>query len=33
MNNYFENISEIQFEGENSNNPLSFKYYDDFHNK
>ena len=28
MSDYFENISEIQFEGESSNNPLSFKYYD-----
>jgi xylose isomerase len=29
MSNYFEKISEIQFEGEISNNPLSFKYYDE----
>ena len=29
MSNYFEKISEIQFEGESSNNPLSFKYYDE----
>ena len=29
MSNYFEKISEIQFEGKSSNNPLSFKYYDE----
>ena len=29
MSDYFEKISEIQFEGESSNNPLSFKYYDE----
>ena len=29
MSNYFEKVSEIQFEGESSNNPLSFKYYDE----
>ena len=29
MSDYFEKINEIQFEGESSNNPLSFKYYDE----
>ena len=29
MSEYFKNIPEIQFEGKNSNNPLSFKYYDE----
>ena len=25
---YFENIEKIKYEGVNSKNPLSFKYYD-----
>jgi len=29
MNSYFDNISEIKFEGRKSDNPLSFKYYDE----
>ena len=29
MNNYFKNISKIKYEGCQSNNPLSFKYYDE----
>jgi xylose isomerase len=29
MSDYFKNINEINFEGESSNNPLSFKYYDE----
>ena len=29
MNNYFKNIPEIKFEGSESNNPLSFKYYNE----
>ena len=29
MTNYFKNISKINFEGTESNNPLSFKYYDE----
>ena len=29
MSDYFEKISEIQFKGESSNDPLSFKYYDE----
>ena len=29
MSDYFKNINEINFEGENSNNPLSFKFYDE----
>lgn len=28
MKEYFENISKIKYEGKNSKNPLSFKYYD-----
>ena len=26
MQDYFKNIPEIQFEGENSDNPLAFKF-------
>ena len=29
MSDYFKNINEIKFEGENSTNPLSFKFYDE----
>jgi len=29
MQDYFKNIPEIQFEGENSDNPLAFKFYDE----
>ena len=29
MNNYFKNISKIKYEGSQSDNPLSFKYYDE----
>ena len=29
MTNYFKNIDEINFEGPDSDNPLSFKYYDE----
>ena len=29
MSNYFKNIDEINFEGLDSDNPLSFKYYDE----
>ena len=29
MTNYFKNISKINYEGLQSNNPLSFKYYDE----
>ena len=29
MTNYFKNIPEIKFEGENSSNPLAFKFYDE----
>ena len=29
MSDYFKNINEIKFEGENSNNPLSFRFYDE----
>ena len=29
MTNYFKNISKINYEGAESNNPLSFKYYDE----
>ena len=29
MQEYFKNIPEIQFEGEDSNNPLAFKFYDE----
>ena len=29
MVSYFKDIDEIKFEGEDSNNPLSFKYYDE----
>ena len=29
MQDYFKNIPEINFEGENSNNPLAFKFYDE----
>ena len=29
MTDYFKHINEINFEGENSDNPLSFKYYDE----
>ena len=29
MQDYFKNIPEIQFEGEDSNNPLAFKFYDE----
>ncbi len=29
MQDYFKNISEIKYEGKDSNNPLSFKFYDE----
>ncbi len=29
MSKYFENIPEIKFEGSESTNPLSFKFYDE----
>ena len=29
MTNYFKNIPEIKYEGENSSNPLAFKFYDE----
>ena len=29
MSDYFKNINEIKFEGENSTNPLSFRFYDE----
>ena len=29
MTNYFKNIPEIKYEGENSANPLAFKFYDE----
>ena len=29
MTDYFKNIDEIKFEGPDSNNPLSFKFYDE----
>ena len=29
MSSYFKDISKIQYEGVDSNNPLSFKYYDE----
>ena len=29
MNNYFKDISKIQFGGKEDNNPLSFKYYNE----
>ena len=29
MSDYFKNISEINYEGPESDNPLSFKYYDE----
>ena len=29
MADYFKNIDEIKFEGPDSNNPLSFKFYDE----
>ncbi len=29
MSNYFKDIDQIRFEGKDSNNPLSFKYYDE----
>ena len=29
MSNYFDNIPEIKYEGQQSNNPLSFKYYNE----
>ena len=28
MNDYFQDIPEIKYEGKESDNPLSFKYYD-----
>ena len=31
MSDYFNNISQIKFEGPKSNNPLSFKYYNEDH--
>ena len=29
MSDYFKNINEINYEGPDSENPLSFKYYDE----
>jgi xylose isomerase len=29
MTDYFKNIPEIKYEGENSSNPLAFKFYDE----
>ena len=29
MSDYFKNINEIKFEGKNSTNPLSFRFYDE----
>ena len=29
MSDYFKNISSIEFEGEKSDNPLAFKFYDE----
>ena len=29
MSEYFKNISKIKYEGTSSNNPLSFKYYNE----
>ena len=29
MTDYFKHINEIHYEGENSDNPLSFRYYDE----
>jgi len=29
MSDYFKNINEINYEGSESENPLSFKYYDE----
>ena len=29
MQEYFKNIPEIQFEGDNSDNPLAFKFYEE----
>ncbi|NQZ89870.1 MAG: xylose isomerase [Colwellia sp.] len=29
MSQFFENVSKIKFEGENSTNPLAFRYYDE----
>ena len=29
MSEYFKNIPQIKYEGSESNNPLSFKYYDE----
>ena len=29
MSNYFKDIDQIRFEGKDSTNPLSFKYYDE----
>ena len=29
MSSYFKDISKIQYEGVDTNNPLSFKYYDE----
>ena len=33
MSEYFKNIKEINYEGPDSENPLSFKYYDENKNK
>ena len=29
MTDYFKNIPQIKYEGENSSNPLAFKFYDE----
>ena len=29
MTDFFKNIQEIKYEGESSQNPLAFKYYDE----